>query len=244
MSRPKSSAFSLAAFTLIELLVVIAIIAILAALVLPVLAQAKERGRRAKCMSNLHQISLATFMYVDDFNQTLPTGYWTPQHPWPGEGTLTLAEICSLGYPVNIGILMSEKYLPEVAGVEYCPSRRDGDRLSVTGMPSAPLGWLQWRLPAPAHCEASYTYLGPRKWNWTTTTPFCLAADAAYMDTGNDGVYLGTFMGAPLCHGGGYYNTVFSDGSVRMYVDRTNQFEQFNHYQQESGMNLFTALLR
>ncbi len=53
-------------FTLIELLVVIAIIAILAALLLPALRQARERGRRAACLSNIRQIAVGVFASAAD----------------------------------------------------------------------------------------------------------------------------------------------------------------------------------
>lgn len=53
-------------FTLVELLVVVAIVAILASLLLPALARAKERGRRAVCLSNLSQLLKACTMYAMD----------------------------------------------------------------------------------------------------------------------------------------------------------------------------------
>lgn len=64
-----------AGFTLIELLVVIAIIAILAAILFPVFAQARERARRASCMSNLKQIGLAYMQYAQDFDEKVVPGY-------------------------------------------------------------------------------------------------------------------------------------------------------------------------
>jgi prepilin-type N-terminal cleavage/methylation domain-containing protein len=68
-------------FTLIELLVVIAIIAILAAMLLPVLARAKETGRRVSCLNNLKQLALAAQMFVNDND-----GYYPPRSDtdrWP-----------------------------------------------------------------------------------------------------------------------------------------------------------------
>ena len=52
------------AFTLIELLVVIAIIAVLMAILMPALYRAREQGKRALCLNNLTQLSLAWIMYA------------------------------------------------------------------------------------------------------------------------------------------------------------------------------------
>ena len=53
-------------FTLIELLVVIAIIAILAAILFPVLALAREAGRRAGCLGNAKSLGTAVRMYCEE----------------------------------------------------------------------------------------------------------------------------------------------------------------------------------
>jgi len=72
-------------FTLIELLVVIAIIAILAAILFPVFTQAREQARQTQCLSNSRQIGLALAMYIQDWDELMPSvrmmwqGIPTPQ---------------------------------------------------------------------------------------------------------------------------------------------------------------------
>ncbi len=65
------------AFTLVELLVVIAIIATIAAILFPVFALAREKARSTTCLSNLRQITAATLMYSQDFDETFGSaGLW------------------------------------------------------------------------------------------------------------------------------------------------------------------------
>ena len=65
--------------------IVIAIIAILAAILLPALAAAKEKGKRASCMNNLRQVGIASVMYANDYNDyfepaTIDSG-WNAYNP-------------------------------------------------------------------------------------------------------------------------------------------------------------------
>jgi prepilin-type processing-associated H-X9-DG protein/prepilin-type N-terminal cleavage/methylation domain-containing protein len=112
------------AFTLLELLVVIAIIGTLAALVMPAISGAMATARNTTCLSNLHQMGLATQLYLKDhdglffpFREDRPEGVlWyfglEPNGSYAhGEGNRTLNRTRARFYP----------YLESPGGVETCP---------------------------------------------------------------------------------------------------------------------------
>jgi type II secretory pathway pseudopilin PulG len=66
---------------MIELLVVMAIVGILGGLLLPSLGRAKTKAQNVACVSQLRQLGIATRLYADDNNYTLPTAEALPSHP-------------------------------------------------------------------------------------------------------------------------------------------------------------------
>ncbi len=65
---PKSKA----SFSLIELLVVVAIIAVMISILLPALSRARDVGKRAVCLSNMHQMCVAIQAYLGNYNGFFP----------------------------------------------------------------------------------------------------------------------------------------------------------------------------
>lgn len=67
-------------FTLIELLTVIAIIAILAAILIPVVGRVRGAARSSNCVSNLRQIGFLVGIYMNEYEDSLPS--WRTQPGW------------------------------------------------------------------------------------------------------------------------------------------------------------------
>jgi len=143
-------------FTLIELLVVIAIIAILAALLMPALEKARESARRAKCISNLHQMHAGSTMYAGDWQGDAPYQWsmycWQCGKPWREVGRVGIdcgcgryvgrdesyaTECCQhttmCGSGTGWKVFDARGYMSR--GIMQCPSQRNPPLFDNSGNP-------------------------------------------------------------------------------------------------------------
>ena len=118
------------AFTLIELLVVISIIAMLLTIMMPSLRKAREHGKRAVCMANLHAIGMALHVYATGNDDALVAS--DSRVPWEAWGEPFKGAGCSTPTTpgdfrqINLGHLMATTdIIPLPSGkdhVLFCPS--------------------------------------------------------------------------------------------------------------------------
>ena len=129
--RARIGAPSAAAFTLVELLTVIAVMAVMASLLMTAIASAKKKSRTAVCTFNLHQISLALNMYLDDFGAR----------------------------PQRVDDLVSGKYLP-ASRTLLCPEDKTGNWGQLVQRANSVVIGAQFGAPTVAENESvKYSYL-------------------------------------------------------------------------------------
>ena len=117
----QETTFSIA-FTLVELLVVITIIGLLAGLAIPAISGGLKSSKAGACLSNLHQIGVATMAYAADNSFKLPDA------GTDGKGDVWVKTIATY---INTGT-KSKKSIFVCPGCEKPVQEGTGDEMALT----------------------------------------------------------------------------------------------------------------
>lgn len=140
MSHRPSAIPHSGAFTLLELLVVVAIISLLAALLLPALKNARASAKRAACLSNIRQISLAVAAYTGDYSGSIPCDAGPPANGGANLGAF------------NYWTVLTNRYLPAEL---RCPLATRQDLAAGLGMRYGQNGNLRQRFQKLANLKVA-----------------------------------------------------------------------------------------
>ena len=223
-------------FTLLELLIVIAIIGLLLTLLLPSLMSARERSRRAVCLSNLAQSHRANALYGNNHNLDWPPGNAVLDRAQGVNSVYRIATKTAFGMaiPYHTGYLNS----PELF---YCPSwthpYMQMNKISDTGLWGGYTSLPTYPQPL-RHYMTSYSYRG--MFQKETRAP-SLRKDEA------DVPYMGDHWAKSLgnyVHNRDGYNILYIGGHAKFIYDKKQIAIKMNfHTKNWSNQDAYWDLL-
>ncbi|MEN6458975.1 MAG: DUF1559 domain-containing protein [Thermoguttaceae bacterium] len=191
-------------FSLVELLVVIAILGVLLGLLLPAVQAARGAARNASCCNNLHEIGLATQLYVELYGK-YPRAYDS-----------------SSGTALRWMDFL-KPYIAKGCSVYRCPDDPEQKPYPYDTEITLSYGINLWRIRGYTD-DAHYFWNSVRRDTIHRTTGIILCADCTpgKMQCGNDvSQFSNPVPYVDYRHGTGSFNAVYCDGHAETRVNTT-----------------------